>query len=174
MVGYCAHVIALVYFLSHARFLDYFESASHLKEYVVNIKENDSPSKVYTRRLKRKKNSEKLGFKCTETAEIKKLKQSDANEGRKQTIEKTLDLPNNSENDKNADISAKKSVDSTEINKKKTLDLPNNSKNNNEFINKFKNHIIPWGGEISYKNKKIKVVNTCTIDYHLLSLWTIT
>jgi hypothetical protein len=73
MVGYCAHVIALVYFLSHARFLDYFESASHLKEYVVNIKENDSPSKVYTRRLKRKKNSEKLGFKCTETAEKKKL-----------------------------------------------------------------------------------------------------
>jgi hypothetical protein len=87
------------------------------------------------------------------------------------------DSTNNSKNNENAENSAKKVIDSSDKNKDKTPDSTKNSNNNNlktniEFINKFKNNIIPWGGEITYKNKKTKVYNTCTIDYHLLSLWT--
>ena len=60
MAGYCAHVVALIYFLSFARFIDYFDAAEQLKNYVVNIKNKDRPSIAIMSKQKRRKNSEKI------------------------------------------------------------------------------------------------------------------
>ena len=53
--------------------------------------------------------------------------------------------------------------------KKTTVGLSNFSVD--EFIPSFSAHILPWGGFFTKNLKKIKVINTCTIDNHLFSLW---
>lgn len=38
-------------------------------------------------------------------------------------------------------------------------------------IQEFISHVPKWGGSIEKNNKKIKVTNTCTIDYYLFAFW---
>ena len=39
------------------------------------------------------------------------------------------------------------------------------------FVQKLKDNIPRWGANINYNGKLIKVTNTCSIDYMLLTLW---
>jgi hypothetical protein len=209
MAGYCAHVIALIYFLSFARYIDYYDAASQLRDYVVNMKKKDNPNKAFMSKQKRRKNSEKFEFKCNE--KNKRQKYFDDKNSREcknkscemlnQNQENIQDLTNNktnsdkpadsgdtnkenksdsSNNDKMLSKPVDEKKDSAEKNKSDSSKRNKNNniknkidvrKNNDQFIQKFKDHIIPWGGEIIYRTRKTKVTNTCTIDYHLLALW---
>lgn len=40
-----------------------------------------------------------------------------------------------------------------------------------EIIKTYKLHVPFWGGNIKYKNKSVRVINTCTIDNFLYAFW---
>ncbi|CAF1070135.1 unnamed protein product, partial [Brachionus calyciflorus] len=68
---------------------------------------------------------------------------------------------------------------SNEINEQENSEKSNenieeeNSEKSNENIEEenSEKHIPKWGALINYQNKIVNVVNTCSIDYHLLGLW---
>ena len=53
------------------------------------------------------------------------------------------------------------------------LILSNNILNINQIYNNFANHVPKWGGYFYYARKKYFITNTCTVDYLLLGIWTI-
>ena len=52
-------------------------------------------------------------------------------------------------------------------NKEKSLQ----NMDSNAIVSDLTSHIPFWGGFFMYRNKKIQVVNTCTIDCYLFSIW---
>jgi hypothetical protein len=58
-------------------------------------------------------------------------------------------------------------VSSVSSNKEKSLQ----NMDSNAIVSDLTSHIPSWGGFFMYRNKKIQVVNTCTIDCYLFSIW---
>jgi hypothetical protein len=202
MIGYCAHVISLIYYLSYYRHNEQDHTpAAYLYSFLVDIAGNEPPSKARIVRLKRK-NKTLVVFNLDELKMSSKKKHNNKDDLSDKNKESPGDKDNNnnpnpvdnkaddlsdknkesqSDNDNNNNPKEQnnKSLKQNNIKKQKQNINPiktrkyffNNSEEQNIFIENFKRAIPPWGGSIMYRGIITNITNTCSIDYHLFSLW---
>ena len=171
-VGCCSHVASIIYFLSYGKYLEHIPNPNSKLTSIF-------PASNYKICLQKKKSV---------ISKEKKSKLLNSNESNDSLIESDYSNDcfcesglenNNGIDDLNKSFKRLLSVDTDE---QQAIKRPTRSQNKTSNalysclnIEDFKLRIPEWGGHIvNGKNiqiKTFKIVNTCTIDYFLLSLW---
>jgi hypothetical protein len=179
VAGCCAHVAAIIYYLSYAKNKEFNLNcpAEYLNKVFINRSNNQLPNQpMYVKNERKNKvlsSSESDDSSDESVSDIKSIKEENSSD------------TEYSDNDINAiKVKDHKLKDSIEIPNEKppseSSNVPDNQfridgqlpKSDEIDLNDFKNHVPPWGARINFRNyKNIHVTNTCSIDYFLFALW---
>lgn len=183
VAGCCVHVTSIIHFLSRAKDLIKKDPQNikfpsvHLNKIFVNTSLSEKPNDPRYIRHKRRKSiniPKEVDFYLTSesSSEISSddesfsIKRSNNLTG----IQKVKNITNTKKNKRQVPLVVGNSSGSrTGLRKKEPL-LHNYEHIDNK-IPTFVAHIPRWGGYFMNNEKKIKIINTCTIDNYLFALW---
>ncbi len=179
---------SVIYYLSYAKYRmeNYKEPGAHLNSLLINMDSHDPPNRPKRIRAKRSKNTtqtpnfERADSSSDDMSSIDELFNEEERDNTSENRDQTSDTRDNTKEkrgkasetrDKTSENgdSTKKKKDKTSEN---TLDRSDHSRFEDNYFAELKDNIPRWGALITYKGKNnVKVNDTCSIDYMLLSLW---
>jgi hypothetical protein len=158
VAGCCVHVATVIYYLSYARYNTNKIPAEYLNKIFVDISKKE-PANI-PRYVRNKRQT------CMISSSESSSSSESESEGKTSSLDKSLTL-----SDSRTDVSSINNDYSVETlsnyDEENDCFEPQNSIN----IQEIKGHVPQWGGKINYHNRKVKVSDTCTIDYFLFALW---
>ena len=157
--GCCVHIAAFIYYLSFARFREIKVPGEYLSEVLIDMSKKQAPN--YPHFIKNKRMKKKDATTTTDSASTFFISA---------TTKLTSSVSNTSiTSSTTTNISA-----STSLSLLDSISSNNPALTSTSSFQEFQAHIPKWSAEITYKGiNNIKVVNTCTIDYFLLALWSL-
>lgn len=174
VAGCCSHVAAVIYYFGYAKHKQIILPAEGLNNILIDIQGKTLPNNpIYFRNKRRKKENVSSS---SDTSLSTDETDSDENCSKcKKSIE------NKQKENISSEWSVKQKYDSEKILLQMKVSKKN-QKSNDQNLNEsgsivleqyklkdFKNHVPNWSAITEYKG--IRELDTCTIDYHLLSLW---
>ena len=175
VAGACVHVATLIYYLSNAKYSSYYSPAEHLNSIFVNIDNQDLPNRPNIIKNQRGKKRIKIESDNEEKKEESLLSIEESKDQSEEPKDPSTESKDPSTESKDPSTESK---DPSEEPKDPSTESKNNKITNNEDekrinleINNLKNHVPKWGANITYKNQKVFLSNTCTIDNFLFAFW---
>jgi len=186
IAGCCVHIACLIYYLSNARYKKIEPRAEHLNTIFVDMKNKSEANNPKYIRNRRKQNKEIESDFISSDSDVDFLTDTDIckeeyqtncnlNQGKasmaKKIKSKTIKgnkVPKNIQSENSSeDIQSK--VEPYQV--QKEHESIKNLKTIQEIIQTYQPHVPFWGGNIKYKEKLVKLTNTCTIDNLLYAFW---